>query len=187
MHHASVQPLCRATGSSEFAQISIDGTKRRCTKRTSLQARLGWCADCTNARFTFSSSPSALHPFHMHHASVQPLYRATGGSEFAQFCMDDPIRRCMKRSSLLVRPGRWAYSTNARFTFSCSPSPLHPFHFHLVSVQPLYRATGGSEFAQISIDDPIRRCMKRNSFPFRPGRSAFRTNARFTFSGSRSP
>ena len=79
----------------------------------------------------------------MHLASVQPLYRATGGSEFAQISIHGPIRRCMKRTSLQARPGRCAYCTNARFTFSCSPSPLHPFHLHLASVQPLYRAKCG--------------------------------------------
>ena len=153
-------------------------------KRSSFQACPGRFAFCTKARFAFSDSPSPYLPFHMHLGSVQPLYLATVSSEFAQISIDGHLPRSMKRSSLQARPGRCAYCTSARFTFSCSPSPLHPFHLHLASVQPLYRATGGSEFAQISIVGPIRRCMKRSSLQARPRRCAYSINTRFTFSGS---
>ena len=179
--------MYRATGSSEFAQISIDGPIPRCMKRSSLQARPGRCAYCTNARFTFLGSPSPFQPFDLNLISVQPLYRGTGGSEFAQISNDGPIWQCMKRTSLQARPGWCAFSTNTRFTFSGSPSPLLPFHIHLASVKSLYWATRSCEFAQIPIDGPIRQYMKRTILQARLGRCAFCTNAKFTFSGTPYP
>ena len=127
---------------------------RRCRRRNSLQARIGRCAFCTNARFTFLYSPSSELPFHMHLALVKPLYLATGSSECAQVSIGGPIRRCRRRSSLQARTVRYAFCTNARFTFLGSSSPYLPFHLHYALVQPLYRATGSSECAENSIGAP---------------------------------
>ena len=44
MHLSLLQTLYRAIGSSEFAQISIHGSIRRCRRRSSLEVRPGWCA-----------------------------------------------------------------------------------------------------------------------------------------------
>ena len=123
----------------------------------------------------------------MHLALVQRLQRATGSSECAQISTGGPIRRCTRRNSLQAHTGRCAFCTNPRFTFLGSPSSKLPFHMHLALVQPLYRATGSSECAQIFTGSPIRRCTRRSSLQTRTGRSAFCTNARFTFLGSSSP
>ena len=65
---------------------------------------------------------------------------------------------------LEARPVRCAFCTNSRFTFLGSISPQFPFHLHLGFVQTLYRAIGCSEFAQIFIHGPIRRCRRREQF-----------------------
>ena len=54
-------------------------------------------------------------------------------------------------------------------------------------VQTLYRAKGSSEFAQISIHHPPRRCRRRSNLVARPSRCALCTNTSFTFLGSPSP
>ena len=54
----------------------------------------------------------------------------------------------------------------------------------LALVQPLYLALGSSVIAQISIDGPIRRCMRRSSLQVRAGRCAYCIDSRFTFLGS---
>ena len=112
------------------------------------------------------------------------LYRATGSSECVQISTGGTTRRCMRRSSLQPRTGRWVFSTSARFTYLGSPSPKLPFHMHLALVQPLYRATGSSECAQISTAGPTRRCTRRSSLQERAGRCSFCTNAGFTFLGT---
>ena len=161
-----VQHLYRATGSSECAQTSSGGPTRRCTRRSSLQARTGRCSFSTNARFTFSGSPSSKLPFHMYLALVQTLYRATGSNEFAQISTDGPTRRCTRRSSLQARTGRCSFCTNTRFIFLGSPSSKLPFHMPLALVQTLYRATGSSECAKISTG--ALHCATRDAVVFRP-------------------
>ena len=142
MYLTLVQASYRATGSPEFAQISIDAVIRRCKRRCGLQARSGRCAFCTNSRLTFIGSPYPYLPFHMHLTLVQASYRATGSPEFAQISIDAVIRRCKRRCGLQARYGRWAFSTNTRLTFQGSPFPYLPFHMHLAVVQPFYRARG---------------------------------------------
>ena len=137
MNLALVQQLYRARSSPDFAQFSVHDPIRRCRRRSSLQARPGRCAFCTNSRFTFLGSPSPLPPFHMHLALVQPLYRARGSPEFAQISIDSVIRRCRRRLCLQARPGRCTFCTNSRFTFLGSLSPYLPVHMHLALVQPL--------------------------------------------------
>ena len=88
-----------------------------------MRARPGGCAFSTNSIFTFLGSPSPLLLFHMHLASVQPLYQATGSSEFARISFDRTIRHCRRRSNVWARPGGCAFSTNSIITFLGSPSP----------------------------------------------------------------
>ena len=149
-----------------------------------MQARTERWAFSTYARFTFLGSPSSTLHFHVHLALVQLLYRATGSSECVQISTGGRIRCCTRRSSLQARSGRCSFCTNARFTFLGSPSPKLPFHTHLALVHPLHRATGSSEYVQISTGGPTRRRTRRSSFQARTGRWAFYTNARFTFLGS---
>ena len=181
MHLALVQPLYRETVSSECAKISTGVPIRRCTRRSSLQDRTGRCAFCTNARFTFLGFPHLKLRFHLHLALVQPLCLATGSLDCAQISTCGPIRRCTRRSSLQVRKKRCAFCTIARFPFLGFPYLKLPFHMHLELVQPLYRATGSSECAQISTGKPKRRCTRRSILQARTGRCAFSTDARFQF------
>ena len=55
---------------------------------------------------------------------------------------------------------------------------------HLSLVQKLYQEIGSSEFAQISIHGPIRRCRRRSSLEARHDRCAFSTNPSLTIFGS---
>ena len=123
-----VETFLPATGSSEYAQISTGGPTRRCTTRSSLQARTGGCSFCTTGRFTFLGSPSSKLPFNNYLVLVQPLYRWNVSSECVQISTGGPTRRCTRRSSLQARTGRWAFSTNARFTFLDSASSKLPFN-----------------------------------------------------------
>ena len=120
-------------------------------------------------------------------AFVQPLYRARSRSEFAQISVYRPIRHYITRASLRVHPGRWAFSTNSRFTFlGFLP---HSFllictlrwcnHFIVVEVGPNLLTFFHSR--------PIRHCSTRGSLRARNGRCAFCTNSWFTFLGSPSP
>ena len=102
--------------------FAIHGPIRCGWGRSSLQARPGRRAFCTDSTFRFLRSPSPLLPFHMHLALVQPLYRASGSSKFEQISIHGPIRCGLGRSSLLARPGRCAFCTDSTFTLS-SPSP----------------------------------------------------------------
>ena len=183
MHLALVQPLYRATGRPECAQISTGGPVRSCTRLSSLQARTGMCAFCNNARSPLIGFPYLKLPFHMHLALAQPLYRATGRPECAQISTGGPILRCTKRSSFQARTARYAFSTNARFPLLGFPYLKLPFHMHLALVQPLIRATGSPECAQISTGGHIRRCTRRSSLQARTGRCAFYTNRRLPFLG----
>ena len=122
----------------------------------------------------------------MHLSLVQTLYREIGSFKFAQISIHGPIRRCKKRSSLEARPGRCAFCTYSRFAFLGSTSPSLPFLMHLCLVQTLCREIGSSEFAQIYIPCPTRRCRMRSSLEARPGRCAFCTNKSCTFVGSAS-
>ena len=63
------------------AQISINGTIRSCSPRRNLRSHPGRWAVCTYSRFTFFSSLSPYLPYHIHPASVQPLYRARRSSK----------------------------------------------------------------------------------------------------------
>ena len=149
-----------------------------------MQARTGRQTFSTNARFIFFGSPSSKLPFHIFLVMVQPLYRATGGSECVQISTGGPAMRYTIRCSLQARTGRWAFSTNARLTFLGSPSSKLPFHIHLALVQPLYRATGSSECVQNYSGGPIRRCTRRSSLRARTGWCSICTTGRFTFLGS---
>ena len=152
-----------------------------------MELRPGRCVFCTNLSCTFVISPFSLLPFHMHHSLVQALYRVIGISEFAQISVHGPIRLCRRRNILEARPGRCTFWIDPSCTFVGSPSSLLSFHMHHSLVQALYRAIDISEFAQISIHGPIRRCKRRSSLEARLGRCAFCTYSRFTFLDSSSP
>ena len=68
---------------TECAQISIDGSKRRCRRRRILHARPGRCAFFTETRFTFPGSAAPQLLFHIHLALLEALYRAKSTSECA--------------------------------------------------------------------------------------------------------
>ena len=110
--------ILRCRGSPEFAQISIDGVVRDCTRRGSLLARPRRCPFCIKSWFAFSGSPATWLSFHMQLALVQTLYRARGSPEFAQISIDGAVCNCSRGGSLLVRPRRCPFATEPWFAFS---------------------------------------------------------------------
>ena len=123
----------------------------------------------------------------MHLALVQPLYGGRGCPKFAQIFIDGAIQRSRIQNSLQAPLGRWAFCTDAWFTFLGPPSHYISFHMHLALVQPLYRGRDSPEFAQISNDGAVQRCTIHSSLQALEGQWAFYTDAWFTFLGTPSP
>ena len=87
------------------------------------------------------------HSFHFlctllwyNHCTVQEA-----APKCTQICIHGHIRHCSTWSIWRAGTGRCVFCTNSRFTFLGSPSPYHPFHMHLVLVQPLYRGRSTSQ------------------------------------------
>ena len=112
---------------------------------------------------------------------------AISSLELTQISVDGPIRRCLRRGSLQARTGLWVFAPTQGLYFWGLLSHSYLLICTLRWCKHGTMAISSLELTQISVDDPIRRCMERGSLQVHTGLWSFCTYARIIFLGSPFP